>query len=249
MIPGIKLHSFDVAFPNSTRGLRYLIPTSKEAQGLDVWEPRPDADGTLITTLEVPSGGGKTTLANSLVSFLAGEADGPNGFSWSRSPDNSYAVSMLPQRSATVLHWRVGNIVPPASPLLKALIPTEELAGLLPRHLSELSGGQVTRVLLASAVGRALCAGTGVYYLLLDEPFDGLDSSTGNAVLRNVLEYAASFAQAPLLRLLLISHFDPQVALDGIEYRRLALAPKDSLPSTMPSSSVNYREVMVDEAL
>jgi ABC-type iron transport system FetAB ATPase subunit len=249
VIPGIRLHSFDLTFPNSTRGLRYLIPASKEAQGLDVWEPRPDSDGTLITTLEVPSGGGKTTLANSLVSFLAGDADGQNGFSWSRSPDDSYAVSMLPQRSATILHWRVGNIVPPQSPLLKALIPTEDPGSLIRRHLSELSGGQVTRVLLASAVERALRAGTKVYYLLLDEPFDGLDSSTGNAVLRDVLEYSTSFPKAPLFRLLLISHFDPQVALHGIDYRRLTLTPQDSLPNTMPSSNITYREVMVDETV
>lgn len=245
-LPGVRMHPFEVRF-SATSGIRYNLPADRQT-GIDIWEAAPGNSGPLVTTLEVRSGGGKTTLANCLLTFLSTGDITTQSFNWTAPLSASYAVCMLPQRSSTVLHWRVSDLVPPTSKALVALLG-DDSAALAKKHLSQLSGGQTTRVLLASAIENAAASGLDMFYLLLDEAFEGLDAELANATMRRILDFLKDASKPPAMRILLISHFEANAFLNGVPSRRIMLTPQTRVEEGSSNDVItSFVEVMVNEA-
>lgn len=246
-IPGVQLHAFQKLFPSSLSGLAYLLPEA-QATGIDVWPQELLSSSPSVTTLEVKSGGGKTTLANCLIDFLSNPHTYSSCFSWVGIVDLDYEVSMIPQQPQMIMHWKVSDLLPASSSALETVFPGEATNSLYNKRLSQLSGGQRSRVLLASAVERIFASKATTYNLLLDEAFDGIDASLGNEILRGLLRLIGERPGTPHLRVLLISHFDSDIFLEDVPARRLSLQPVGWVDQTRNGDVFALAEVLVDEA-
>src|ERR1044072_5256734 len=186
-IPGVTIHGFDYRFPASLSGIRYMLDSSKSATGLDIWPPREEGSERFdITTLEVQSGGRKSTLARLLHSFLLDEIGTQDFFTWNAPRLTDAHVGMIPQRISTVLHWRAKDLLPVNSAFAAQILPDYAEHKFSGRRLSELSGGQTARIFLASSFDRVAVSGAKVAYLILDEAFEGVDASKANTLLQSV---------------------------------------------------------------
>src|SRR5690349_6210963 len=134
-IPGVRLHAFQRLFPSSLSGLSYILPETRTT-GIDVWAQGNVLGGPSVTTLEVKSGGGKSTLANCLMGFLESPFSASPCFSWVGVPDLDYEVSMVPQQPHVTMHWRVSDMIRPASRVLATVFPDESPDKLYSMHLS-----------------------------------------------------------------------------------------------------------------
>lgn len=248
IVPGLKMRAFNRTFPPSLAGINYVLPESRAVSGLDIWSGIQDPSAPSITTLEVQSGGGKTTLANALFDYLADPVDSTGPFFWDGSLVPEYEVSMMPQQPSMVLHWKVSDLVPKNSAVLDIMFGGDDIASFSKRHLSELSGGQRARVLLASSIEHVLISKAKVYFLILDEALEGVDASQANIVMRNLIKFLTDAVEVPHLRLLIINHFDPSTFLAGFSSRRLALAPVSRTEVLIKNDTYSFLEVLVDEA-
>lgn len=247
ILPGVKIHSFDYRFPGSLTGLRYTVSPGFAVEGLDVWPPlTSDVCSLDITTLEVQSGGGKSTLARLLYAFLRRDVGAGGAFTWNAPEPKEAEVSMIPQRTATVLHWRVKDLLPQNSLFAADILPDYSQDGFSKRRLSELSGGQTARVFLASTLERISLCRKGIAYLILDEAFEGIDAAMGNQILQAISTRWGATENCPALRVLLISHFDSDQFLRGIPSRRLKLDPGSRVDVTGGADVISMQEVIVD---
>jgi len=246
-IAGIKTHGFEHRFPGTLAGIRYNVEEQYCTNGLDIWLSKPDrTDRVDITTLEVQSGGGKSTLADLLHSFLRSEPFTSTYFTWSAPPTQRCCVAMLPQRPSTVLHWRVRDILPQNSVFGARMLP-ELGEHFHHRRLSELSGGQTARVFLASAFDRIAISRVDIAFLILDEAFEGVDASLGNSLLTSLSEVWNRSPQFPILRVLLITHFAAEEFLKEIPSRRLKLTPLTKTDVEVGQEIVSIQEVVIGE--
>ena len=125
------------------------------------------------TALMGSSGSGKTTLANILLGFL--DADSGN-------------VTGLPQKKSAVFQEdrlsedfsALANVMAACKQQALDVLNALGLQNDIKTRVSNLSGGMKRRV----ALSRALCAEYD--FLLLDEPFKGLDEQTKNTVMKHV---------------------------------------------------------------
>lgn len=247
-IPGVKIHSFNYLFSGSLSGISYIVERSYSTSGLDIWPARADQSPRLdITTLEVQSGGGKSTLARLLHGFLTGDAAVSDFFTWNAPTRGRHDVAMIPQRTSTVLHWRVKDLLARDSVFARKIIPDFMEQNFASRRLSELSGGQTARIFLASAFDRIASSKADIFYLILDEAFEGVDAKMGNSLLHAITEQWDASKEYPVLRILLITHFDSDEFLKGLPSRRLGLNPQNRVDISAKGEVVSLQEVLIDE--
>lgn len=131
-------------------------------------------------TIVGPNGAGKTTLLNCLLGL-----ETPEYGKVTRS--SGLRIGYVPQHftPAPSLPMNVGNFLKLYGALDEELVVTLEIAALLPKQLSNLSGGELRRVLLA----RALMQQPSL--LVLDEPTAGVDVG-GQAALYQLLKRLSS---------------------------------------------------------
>ena len=127
-------------------------------------------------------------------------------------------VCYIPQKPNNVLHWKLSSLIPNESCYLEAMFDEGiALAGFKNRYLSGFSGGQIARVLVASAIHRLEASGSTGNYLLLDEAFEGLDVDLLSSVLKRLaLQWLSRQPGRPLF-LLLITHVDVEDVLKSID--------------------------------
>ena len=163
-----------------------------------------------VVCLWGPSGCGKTTILRLLAGLekpRSGSVVGANRVSMVFQEDR-----LLPWLTALENVTLIGVDHTVARAMLSRLGLTEDEMQALPRHLS---GGQQRRVALA----RALVADSD--FLLLDEPFNGLDEDTWQTVIPLVLTYAES---RPVV---LVTHIREQA-----EALNAQMVPLNSTPLT-----------------
>ena len=229
----IRLHDSRVVFPGTNIALQYCIDPSL-ADGIDIWEASSKTGECVnFTTLEVASGGGKSTLAQGLFDFLT-TLDGGQ-FLFGVVPPNKPSnrlddtiTSMIPQRPNTVLHWRPRNILPKNSKFLECVFTQKDtISRVYKDRFSKFSGGQAARILVASSLERLLASGARHNFLILDEAFEGVDAEHANKILRRVQACWSDLVKGDrILNILLVSHLDAQSFTDGLRARRLVLSPE-----------------------
>jgi iron complex transport system ATP-binding protein len=158
-----------------------------------------------LTAIIGPNGAGKTTLLRALAGLLlpdggAALLDGRPSIEWSPR-DLAQAVAYLPQER--LVHWAltarvvVGLGRLPYRPLgtgesdadraaVAAALAATDAAHLADRPVTELSGGELARVLMARALAQEPRA------LLADEPAAGLDPAHQLTLFRHLSALAAS---------------------------------------------------------
>lgn len=157
-----------------------------------LWDVDLDVPKGALMAIVGPNGAGKTTLIRSILG-LTKPAAGRISIEGRPSPETRKLVGYVPQRGTVdwdfptsvldvVTMGRYGSLGWLRRPgkrerdlALAALeqVGMQEFSG---RHISELSGGQQQRVFLA----RALVQDASVY--LMDEPFQGVDAATEQAI-------------------------------------------------------------------
>ncbi|SEG38194.1 molybdate transport system ATP-binding protein [Bryocella elongata] len=158
------------------------------------------------TVLFGPSGSGKSSLLRAMCGFEVGSPATSIQFTRIASdgtsrrlddvPSSRRDIAYAPQSPALLPHLDVGrNVSFPfevcASPVRDSTVVDEALGlfklhALAERRHRELSGGEAQRVNLARAF-----ATPGAKLLLLDEPFNGIDRATRDALLPELLRVAA----------------------------------------------------------
>ncbi|MFP4238151.1 MAG: metal ABC transporter ATP-binding protein [Rhodosalinus sp.] len=148
-----------------------------------------------IVTIVGPNGSGKTTLLRAIVGAVpaaAGRIQRAPGLVMGYVPQRLHVDPTLPITVARFLSLPGGA----AKADVAAALDRAGVPGIAQRQMSELSGGQLQRVLLA----RALVARPGL--LLLDEPTAGLDQPGSAAFYRLIEEVRRETGCAVLM----ISH-------------------------------------------
>jgi zinc transport system ATP-binding protein len=148
-----------------------------------------------IVTIVGPNGSGKTTLLRAIVGAVrpaSGRIDRAKGLAIGYVPQRLHVDPTLPITVSRFL--RLPDRAAPAD--IAAALARAGVPGIGERQMSELSGGQLQRVLLA----RALVGQPGL--LLLDEPTAGLDQPGSAAFYRLIDEVRAETGCAVLM----ISH-------------------------------------------
>ncbi|MFP4304928.1 metal ABC transporter ATP-binding protein [Rhodosalinus sp.] len=148
-----------------------------------------------IVTIVGPNGSGKTTLLRAIVGAVpaaAGRIQRAPGLVMGYVPQRLHVDPTLPITVARFLSLPGGA----AKADVAAALDRAGVPGIARRQMSELSGGQLQRVLLA----RALVARPGL--LLLDEPTAGLDQPGSAAFYRLIEEVRRETGCAVLM----ISH-------------------------------------------
>ena len=153
--------------------------------------------------------------SNSLYRFLIGTLDDYHVVFLPREPIPRN-VAYIPQRHNDVLHWKLKDLLPRNSAYLDKLlnerVPTN-------RYLSAFSGGQIARILVASALHRLEAANTELNYLLLDEAFEGISLDLLATSLNGVAETWNSKNSSRFLRALLVTHLDVEQMAPKLSHR------------------------------
>lgn len=165
-----------------------------------------------------PNGAGKSTLLKAIMGILP-IASGEIKIFGKSYKSQRKRIAYVPQRSSvdwdfptTVLdavlmgaYGRLGWIKRPCQKEKKETLAALEKVGMLEfakRQISELSGGQQQRVFLA----RALVQNADLYFM--DEPFQGVDAATEQAIVKLLKELKSSG------KTLLVVHHDLQTVKD-----------------------------------
>jgi ABC-type transport system involved in cytochrome bd biosynthesis fused ATPase/permease subunit len=217
-----------VEFRNTQTRLSYKVEGKIDGKKeMDIWLP--EEAGIHITSLEVGSGGGKSTFAHELVRYLAGEQQNLGLiFSFSnedRQLINNRAVALIPQKPAFVLHWKISDILPSNSELIPIFFSGQSIN--VNRHMSSLSGGQAARIYACSALETLSQSRALLNYLILDEAFEGVNAAHANNILHGIVDYWRRNSPDRHLFILLISHLEPDQIFCGLSLRRLSLAPQE----------------------
>ena len=135
-----------------------------------------------IVSIFGPSGSGKTTLLRVIAGLIKPDSGGiiSGGIEWNNTdnkihlPPQKRNIGMVYQSTSLFPHWTVKKNLEYADPkkgtsIVDDVIDQFELNHILEKNVQPLSGGQKQRVELARALVRK------PNYLLLDEPFSGLD--------------------------------------------------------------------------
>jgi len=161
-----------------------------------------------ITCLMAPSGYGKTTLLNILLGLLSPDAGEVSGTDCRMCP-------VFQEDRLSPEHTPIENIRPvlsrhtPPTETEKCLAELWIEPAALTRPVSEFSGGMARRVAIARAL---LSEGK---WLVLDEPFRGLDEET------RARTAACILARRGKRGILLVSHDEEEAALLGATVLRL----------------------------
>lgn len=171
------------------------------------------SNGDLVAIIG-PSGAGKSTLFDAIAGFLEPREGAVelNGNRFGNTAPGKRPIAMLFQDNNLFPYLNVGQNVGLALTHKSRLSPTQKaevakvlervgLAGMADRRLSQLSGGQVSRVALA----RLLLQDKPLW--LLDEPFSAL----GPSLKREMLELVKEIATESASTVLMITH-DPSDA-------------------------------------
>jgi iron complex transport system ATP-binding protein len=182
-----------------TRGLRVVLKGREVLRGLDLV-----AHAGEITAVIGPNGAGKSTLLRALIGILPATGaitfDSRPATQWPRE-ERARALAYLPQDRT--VHWSLsaravvalGRL--PYRPLgvgqsaadetaVDAALAAMDTTHLAVRPVSELSGGELARVLAARALAQQPRA------LLADEPVAGLDPAHQLSLFRHLASLAAS---------------------------------------------------------
>jgi ABC-type lipoprotein export system ATPase subunit len=227
--PGIRFTESAVEFRSTLTRLSYKVESTRDGKKeIDIWLPVSEDGGIQITSLEVGSGGGKSTFAHELARYLAGEQQNL-GLNFSFSNEDRHltkrrAVALIPQKPAFVSHWKVSDVLPKNSKLIPKFF-TEPMP--VSRYMSSLSGGQAARIYTCSALEMLLQSEALFNYLILDEAFEGINAAHANKILRGIVDYWSSNVLERHLFILLISHLEPDQMFCGLSLRRLTLTPQE----------------------
>ena len=248
----IRLYSSRIEFPGSNVAIEYEVVDGDNGQssseGIDIWSSDTSFNsGVYISTLEVASGGGKSTLAQALYSYLRNQTKDqlsfaivpPGGLKKSK-------VGMIPQRAATILHWMPKNLLPRKSIFLECLFEGQNLESrIFNEHLSRFSGGQAARILVASALERLFHAGQRSNFLILDEAFEGIGAIQANKILKLIKMRWLEFAPNRALSLLIVSHLNANDLILELDVNRIALSPKAPVEMRHDGRSLTLTQVKV----
>lgn len=186
-----------------------------------------------ITVISGASGSGKTTLLRALAGLEPG-VRGPVRFGaedWTGRPPKDRLVGFVFQDARLFRHLNVeGNLRYGAArrgtseAVVQEVIDAFDLAPLLPRRTSALSGGEARRVALA----RAMASQPRI--LFLDEPMVGLDPARRAEVLPYITRAVDNFD----LSVLYVSHSQFEMALLADRVYRMASGQLGSLQDGPP---------------
>jgi ABC-type Mn2+/Zn2+ transport system ATPase subunit len=227
-IEALTISDSDFRFPNEHGKIEYICQGAVAFWNRVLVNSSPCVH---LTTIEVGSGGGKSTLMNLVHSFLLGRPTSEihlrMGGDYSRRN-----VAYIPQKPNNVLHWKIGTLVPNNSRYLACMI--EGLSAKFGQdRLASCSGGQLARILVASALHRLELKVSTSNYLLLDEAFEGLDSKLLAASLNGISQEWSQKHEDMHLFILIVTHLDVgllQQALDPakIDLHRVVLERQPS---------------------
>lgn len=137
-----------------------------------------------VTALMAPSGAGKTTLLNIILGLMPADSGEITGLSGLKAAAVFQEDRLFPGSDA---YANVNSVL--GSPVSKELLDAEfsaiGLTDYIKKPVKELSGGMKRRV----AIVRALLSDYD--FLVLDEPFKGLDEALKNKVIEYVKEKTA----------------------------------------------------------
>lgn len=243
---GVRTKGFVAPFPKHRTALQYFPDSQHASSGIEVWSSvaatEDSASWVSLTTLEISTGGGKTTFAEELYDFLSGDSDKKASFFWEGPPPTDVGTYIIPQRLSTARHWKVDDLLPSNCTFQDCFFVAQDFDGIQKKHLSEMSGGQVARLLLLSVFERMMIDRHETSFLIIDEGFEGIDEVFANIILKNVVSIWNDKCEKSL-RLLLINHFNPEVLLKGIDSKRLCLS--HSSIQTQLIAGVEYLTTMV----
>ena len=202
--PAVIFFDSTVTFPDRRARISYECDSGSTI----LWSERSLDLSPLVhlTTLEVASGGGKTTLMNLIYGFLQGAPSGP-GVQFLPKSNIRQNVAHIPQRPNTVRHWKVRNLLPADSPFVACMFE-EKIEDFYGKTLSAFSGGQVARIFVASALHRLERGGSRINYLLLDEAFEGIDAHLLFKSLNGIASVWSHRNPSKHLFILLVTHLE-----------------------------------------
>lgn len=246
LIPGVRLHASSATFSNGY-SLSYEPDTPRPADGLDIWPATNPTTATVqLSTLEAPSGVGKSTLAANVYALVSGiDPELSVSFSPPIKP-RRLAAGMVPQRASAALHWPAWSLLPKQSDFAKCFFSPEDIARKIGgQRLSQFSGGQTARLLVCSAIEHLSALRQPVSYLILDESFDGIDAQSANKILHALVAQWSVIGTQRHLFVLLVSHLDMNVMGSGLAVRRIALAQGPTREFHDPSGDITDTPITV----
>ena len=243
MIPGVRFYKSSIAYPTSKFKMTFITPAS----GIDVWVQRIKGAGNVhISSLEVYSGGGKSTLARFLYRFLATGSGAPLSYAFNPPHNkNEHSIAMIPQKVDIVLHWKTKNLFPKNQKFLGAFFDEKEISQKVKKsYLSNFSGGQTARIFVSSALEKLFESNARLNYLILDEAFEGIDGKFANKILKQLRETWKTVCPKRHLFVLLITHLDPETVSENLDIRRIFLHPSDS--KEVDKDGHGYTEIEIE---
>lgn len=201
----------------------YVVAESQAAFALDA---KFDLKAGYCLGIMGASGSGKTTLLHTIAGLLMPASGGIqiNQHVWF---DSTLGIQLPPWQRQVGMVFQDGRLFPhmnvqqnlvygmpkgAVSISLKEVIEVLDIASLLQRKPSQLSGGEKQRV----AIGRALLSQPAV--LLMDEPLSGLDEALKQQVLPYIRKVITTFG----LPTVYVSHVQEEVAEIADEVLQLA---------------------------
>ena len=226
-IPAIKLHNSQFDFPNGLGRIEYICDPE-----VVIWGNTQASEKASVhlSTLEVSSGGGKTTLMNLAFDFLQGKINPHSGFF--PSPAVPLRVAYIPQKPNIIRHWKAHDLVPEHSGYLRSMF-SDKPPSLKAKRLSSFSGGQVSRIFVASALHRLEATPHPVSYLLLDEALEGIEETLLVASLTGIGKQWQASNPGRQLFILFVTHLQmnaiaPSLIEGNIDLRRIVLVRQAS---------------------